>query len=74
MDIQENELELVQNLFRLMTRFDVDIAPETARQFELCDPEFSALRAQTQDAYASREGDIANYAAQLADRIATVSH
>lgn len=62
----------VQEIFALLSRFQIHVSEDTTRLFELCDPEFSALRAHAQDAYASRESDINGYTALLNERIASV--
>lgn len=62
----------VQDLFALLKRFLIDTSEDTIQLFELCDPEFSALRAHAQDSYASRESDINGFTSLLNEQIASV--
>jgi hypothetical protein len=71
-DRQESELVFVQELFALLKRFLIDTSEDAIQLFELCDPEFSALRAHAQDAYASRESDINGFTSLLNEQIASV--
>ncbi|RLN76814.1 hypothetical protein BBJ28_00007659 [Nothophytophthora sp. Chile5] len=70
---KECDLAFLQEFFRVLEKLQFTASVETMRAFELCEPEFQALKAQVQEAYASRDSDVGSYEPMLTTALAQVS-
>jgi hypothetical protein len=73
-EIMDKELDLtfLHDFFHVLATLKFRAPVETARVFELCDPEFQALKAHVNDAYSSRDADLHSYAPLLAESLLKV--
>ncbi|KAG7382838.1 hypothetical protein PHYPSEUDO_004289 [Phytophthora pseudosyringae] len=74
-EILDKELELMflHDFFGVLAKLKFDTPLEIAKVFELCGPEFQALKAHVQEVYASRDADIQNYTPLLTENLATLA-
>lgn len=70
---KELDLSFLHDFFRVLDKLKFDVPLETVKVFELCGPEFRALKLHVQEAYARRDADIQNYASLLTENLAKVS-
>ncbi|RLN89754.1 hypothetical protein BBJ28_00006653 [Nothophytophthora sp. Chile5] len=69
---KECDLAFLHEFFRVLEKLQFTASVETMRAFELCEPEFHALKAQVQEAHASRDSDLGSYAPMLTAELAQV--
>jgi hypothetical protein len=73
--IQEKEFELtfIHDFYLLLDKkLQFQVPPDTTESFELCDPEFNALKSQVNDAMVKREVDIQEYVPMVVQAISMV--
>ncbi|KAK1941537.1 Dynein heavy chain 6 [Phytophthora citrophthora] len=70
-EILDKELDLtfLHNFFGVLNALRYSAPVETTKAFELCDPEFQALKTHVQDAYTKRDADLQSYASLLAENL-----
>ncbi|TMW64648.1 hypothetical protein Poli38472_011528 [Pythium oligandrum] len=69
MEERDMDLAFLHDLFRMFERLEISVPAATQQVFELCDPEYEALRAQLADGLGRRDSDIQEYSHVLAANI-----
>lgn len=64
-DEKETDLSAITGLFRTLDALEFAIPPATTELYNLCEPEFLALKTQVADAIGRREADITEYSSLL---------
>lgn len=72
--MEQNELELafLANFFRTLEQMSIQIPAQTLALYELCMPEFEALKVAVNEAIICRDSDIVAYSPILTEAIHTV--
>ncbi|KAL3670478.1 hypothetical protein V7S43_004797 [Phytophthora oleae] len=70
-EILDKELDLtfLHDFFGVLNSLKFPAPVETTKAFELCEPEFQALKTHVQDAYTNRDADLQRYASLLAEHL-----
>uniref|UniRef100_H3HDY6 Dynein heavy chain n=1 Tax=Phytophthora ramorum TaxID=164328 RepID=H3HDY6_PHYRM len=63
------DLTFLREFFHVLDTLKFNAPVETAKVFELCDPEFQALKSHVQEAYTSRDTDLQHYGPLLAESL-----
>ncbi|KAG7392701.1 hypothetical protein PHYBOEH_006315 [Phytophthora boehmeriae] len=66
---RESDLAFLYDFFRLLDKLKFKAPLDTTKVFELCGPEFQALKVQVQEAYANRDSDLQSYMPLLTENL-----
>ncbi|POM57663.1 LOW QUALITY PROTEIN: Hypothetical protein PHPALM_37795 [Phytophthora palmivora] len=70
---KELDLSFLHDFFGLLIKLKFTAPIETIKAFELCGPEFQALKTHVQEAYANRDLDLQNYTSLLTETLANLA-
>ncbi|KAG6589328.1 uncharacterized protein IUM83_19919 [Phytophthora cinnamomi] len=71
-EILDKELDLtfLQDFFGVLDKLKFTAPVDTIKAFELCEPEFQALKSHVQEAYTNRDADLTSYMPLLTENLA----
>ncbi|KAE9015961.1 hypothetical protein PF011_g7382 [Phytophthora fragariae] len=70
---KELDLSFLQDFFGLLDKLKFAAPMDTIKAFELCEPEFQALKSHVQEAYANRDADLLSYMPLLVENLAKLA-
>ncbi|RLN10043.1 hypothetical protein BBO99_00003845 [Phytophthora kernoviae] len=70
---KESDLAFLHDFFRVLDKLKFKAPIDTAKAFELCEPEFQALKTHVQEAYANRDNDLQSYTPILTENLSQVN-